>query len=135
MMHAFLVLLFGTSLVLAGCGEEKKAPPAQAPQQSGSAADAVQQEKEGYTTAVQKELDEIKLGIEALKADAKTASAESKAKLNEQVAMLDQKWQAAEKQFQELKTASAEAWRDMRAGMDSVLSELRQTFSNAKQSA
>ena len=134
MMRAFLVLVFGTSLALAGCGEEKKAPPAQAPQQSGSAADPAQ-EKDGYTTAVQKELDEIKLGIEALKADAKTASAESKAKLNDQVAMLEQKWQAADKQFQELKTASGEAWRDMRAGMDSALSELRQTFSNAKQSA
>jgi hypothetical protein len=134
MMRAPWVLVFGTLLVLAGCGDEK-APPAQAPQQSGSAADPAQQEKEGYTTAVQKELDEIKLGIEALKADAKTAGAESKAKLNEQVAMLDQKWQAAEKQFQELKTASGEAWRDMRAGMDSALSELRQTFSNAKQSA
>jgi hypothetical protein len=133
MMRAMIVLLLGTSLALViGCGE-KKAPPAQAPQQS--AADPAQQEKDGYAAAVQKELDEIKLGIEALKADAKAPGVEDKAKLDQQVDVLERKWQVAEKQFDELKSANAQAWRDLRAGMDAALADLRQAFSKTQQPA
>jgi chromosome segregation ATPase len=135
MMRGLSVLLFGVSLVLVGCGEDKQAPPAQTSPPAVGASEQAPQEKEGYASAVQKQLDEMKLEIEALKADTKTASAEAKAKLNEQIAALEQKWQAAEKQFQDLKAASGETWRDMRAGMESALADLRQTLTSAKQSA
>ena len=135
MYRTLMAVTLGASLVLAaGCGEEQPAAPAQAPapQTQGSAPAPAQQEKEQYTRTVQKELDEIKLDIEALKAEASTASVESKDKLKDEVTTLEQKWEYAEKQFDELKGASGEAWREIRPTMDAVVTELRQSLSNAK---
>jgi chromosome segregation ATPase len=140
MLRALMALTLGFSFALAaGCGEEQQAPPAQSPQTQGAAPAPAQQEpaqeKEQYTKAVQKELDEIKLDIEALKSQATAASVESKEKLKQEVSTLEQKWEVAEKQFDDLKEASGDAWRDIRPSLEATVTELRQTLSNAKGSA
>ena len=57
---------------------------------------------------------------------------ESKAQFNQSMEELRNKKQAASEKLNELNSASGEAWKDIKSGMDSAMDELRKAFERAR---
>lgn len=59
---------------------------------------------------------------------------QSQTEFNQAMEELRSKKQAAEAKYESLKSASAEAWNDMRSGMDSAMGEMNAAFKRARAS-
>jgi predicted nucleic acid-binding Zn-ribbon protein len=90
------------------------------------------QERDKYIRKAQREIDELRAGIDKLGLKARTARDEAKAKLDKDIASLDRKRDAAESRLDDVKSANASAWKHLKAGMDSALEDLKQSFAKAR---
>jgi hypothetical protein len=142
MVRLWVLMLVGLSLSLSAC--EKREHKAESDKVSSrevqqkvtdamqTAADYAKQEKDDYVASVQKEMDEARQDIERLKAKAKTASAKAKVEIERDIKTAETKWQAAEQKLQELKAASVESWKSLRAGMDKAVEDVKQFFAKSR---
>ena len=103
-----------------------------AAQTADSAATYAEQERDKYIRKAQSEIDELQTGIDGLGVKARTARDEVKAKLDKDIAALDRKRNAAETKLGDVKSADASAWKHLKAGMDSALEDLKQSFTKAR---
>jgi predicted nucleic acid-binding Zn-ribbon protein len=149
---ALLILPF----LVAACSEredanspamQQSAPTESQTQKPVAAKDVKQEAKEAVDTASQyatqrkrefvakAEHDLADLGTEMddLKTRARTATAETKAKMDDALHDLEREKAQAEQKLVELKSASADAWQDAKAGFQSALEKLRQSYEKAKQ--
>lgn len=89
------------------------------------------EQKEAYQGKMEAQLQEWGAKIDALTAKAEQASADAKAKYQEQIQTLQTKREAAQTKLNELKNASGDAWEDMKTGIESAWSDLKQTVDSA----
>ena len=134
MMRSFMFVTLGLVIALAGCQKQEPAKVTagdvkeKVTEAAGTAADYAKQERDDYVGKIQKEMDEAKAELDKLKTKAKTATAKAKAKLDRDIKIADDKWRAAESRFNELKSASADAWKSLKAGVDKAVDELKRSF-------
>lgn len=129
MSRYLLLMAMGLSVPVAGC--QKQEPPKvtakevekKVAEAAGTAADYAKQEKDEYVARAQKSVDEAKAEIDKLKARAKKARAGAKAKLQRQIDAMEARWKLAERKLSELKSASGEAWKDLKSGVDKAVED------------
>lgn len=133
MFRTPIAMVLGLSALAAGC-EKKDQPPKvtahdverKVAEAAGTAADYARQEKDEYVAQAQKAVDGAKGEVDRLKAAAARARAGAKGRLQRQVGSLEARCQVAERRLGELKAASGEAWKDLKAGVDRAVEDLRQ---------
>ena len=107
-----------------------------APATSGQASPP-EGERTAFAQAAQKELDDLKGTIAGFKAKAKAeaASAQTKAKLGEEVQKLEADLRVAEQRLGELKAATVESWNQGKASFSSSLEKLKSGVENFRKNA
>ncbi len=124
-------MVLALSVLVLGC--EKQLPPKvtasdvekKAGEAAGTAADSARQEKDDYVAGAQRAVDEAKARIDELKTRAAKASAGLKGKLRRQIQSMEARRRLAQRKLDELKSASGEAWKDLRTGVDEALQDLK----------
>ncbi len=100
-------------------------------QAADSGATHAEQERDKYIRKAQREIGELRADIDRLGVRARTARDDVKAKLDRDIAALDRKRDVTERKLDDLKSANANAWKHLKAGMDSALEDLKQSFAKA----
>ncbi len=135
MLRYLMPMVMGLSVLAAGCKKEEPQPPRvsvkdvekKVAEAGGTAADYAKQEKDEYVARAQKAVDEARAETDKLKASAKEKRAGARRKLQRQIRAMDRKWELAERKLSELKSASGEAWKDLRAGVDKAVEDLKRS--------
>lgn len=131
MFRYLLPMVMGVAMLVVGCKEQE--PPRvtakdvekKVAEATAAAADYAKQEKDEYVARVQKPVDEAKAEIDKLKAGATEARAGAKRQLRRQIEAMETRWKLAERKLSELKSASGEAWKDLKSGVDQAVEDLR----------
>ena len=87
--------------------------------------------KRAYQEKVEAQLKEFAAKIDVLAAKAEQAKAEAKVKYNKQIEGLRAKQEAVRQKLQSLKEPGAEAWGDLKKGIDSALADLKVAVQSA----
>jgi parvulin-like peptidyl-prolyl isomerase len=133
------VALLGAALLAAGCSDQ--APPDrvtanEVKQQTDEALDAAaqlaQQERNDFQQAAQQELDEIKSELHALKREADSAQGTAREKLQRQVQLLEEKWNAAEAKLAALRAEGAQTWDAMKEQVLVALADLKKSYQEVR---
>ena len=90
-----------------------------------------EREKSAYQEKIEAQLKEFAAKIDILAAKAEKARAEAKVKYYEQIEGLRAKQESVRQKLQRLKEPGAEAWRDLKKGIDSALADLRVAVQSA----
>jgi chromosome segregation ATPase len=129
--------MVGLSAVGAGCekhepaavagkeptrGEEVEKKVAEA---ADAAADYAKQKKDEYVAWVQRAVDEARREIDKLRAEAAEARASAKRALERQIKSSERKLEVAERKLKELQSASGQAWKDLKSGVDRAVDDLK----------
>jgi len=93
--------------------------------------DAVTQTKEDYQRSIQKQIDQISGSINQLNKKAETVDDEAKADIQRTVNGLQIKRDALQEKLDRLKNSTADAWKDMVAGINDSLSDLQKAADQA----
>lgn len=88
-------------------------------------------EKEAYLQKLQAKLNEWDADIEALKAKASGASADARMELNKQIQELESEQNEMKQRYEKLKTASDDAWNDIRHGTEAAWKRASSSFQKA----
>jgi len=134
-----LGIMVGSLMLLSACSEkkepEKKVTGEQMKKEvkeAGSAAMAYSKEKaEEYKKQVEAELEEYEGKIKSYVNKMNDMGAEAKASAQKQLDKLEEQQEAAKKKLSELKSASGEAWEDLKKGMENSMDELKSAFDQA----
>jgi polyhydroxyalkanoate synthesis regulator phasin len=126
-----LPMVLGLSVLILGC--KKQEPPQvtakevekKVAEATGAAADYAKREKDEYVARAQGAVDEAKAEIAELKARAKEARGGAKTKLERQIEAIEGRWKLAERKLGELKSATGEAWKDLRSGVDKAVEDVK----------
>lgn len=110
-------------------------PEAQKTPAASGQAGPQEAERTAFAQAAQKELDDLKATIAGFKAKAETASAQTKARLGEEVQKLEADLRVAEQRLADLKAATVESWAQMKASVSSALEKLKSGVENFRKSA
>jgi len=127
---AALVLAVGQGLCYAQ-DEDKISPEVikkQAEKTLESAKKFTLQQKEEYQKKAEAELADLGKRIGELKDKAAEAKGDALTALEARIAELKGKQKAAEDRLKDLRASSAQAWQDMKTGLDGALNELRKTY-------
>lgn len=103
-------------------------PPAAAPGQPS--AEDKERERGEFTQAARKELDELKAAIAGFKEKAEASSAQTKAKLGEEVKKLEADLADAEQRLTELTTSTLESWGQFKESFSRSLDKLKSGVEN-----
>ena len=101
-------------------------------QAADSAATYAEQERDKYIRQAQKEVNELRAGIDRLGAKAQAARDDVKARLDADIKALDKKWDATESKLGDVKAANAKAWKRLKSGTDSAIEDLKQSLARAR---
>jgi len=134
------VFLVTSSLTIAGCGSEE--PPMkpkvtakdvqnEAREAATTATQYGQQQKNEFVKSTERTMEELKSKIAGLKKDAQSASGKIRANVKPQIETLEQKWEAAQVKLEEFKKGSADAWNEMRQGLEEAMTDLRRSYNKA----
>ncbi|MEO7161129.1 MAG: hypothetical protein ABIX00_11625 [Polaromonas sp.] len=110
-------------------------PEMQKPPATSGQASPQESERTAFAQAAQKELDELKATIAEFKTKAEAASAQTKAKLGEEVKNLEADLHVAEQRLTELKAATVESWNQVKESFSSALQKLKGGVENLRKSA
>jgi multidrug resistance efflux pump len=89
------------------------------------------EKREEYQGKMESQLSEWGAEIDKLKARADKAAADARQGYYDQIEALRAKQASTQAKLQELKTASDDAWGDLKKGFEHSWNELRDSFSNA----
>ncbi len=92
-----------------------------------------QEQKENYQQKIQDQLDEWRADIDRLKERAKSATAETKLKYQENIDRLELKMEEGKSKLNELKESGSEAWDAVKDGADSIWDTMKATFAEVKE--
>ena len=84
-----------------------------------------EEERTAFAQAAQKELDDLKVTIAELKARAEASTAQTRAKLGEEVKKLEADLMDAQQRLTELKTATVESWNQMKEAFSRSVDRLK----------
>lgn len=146
-MKTLLPIITVTALaLLAGCSrteqtgdsQQSEAPvTAQAVTDSYKDAAATTKEyvaenKDAFVAAMDKRLNELDTKIAELAKKAESYTDDTKVQADKTVANLREQREKMKIKFDELKSSSADAWKDVKAGFASAMDELEKVYDNAK---
>lgn len=89
------------------------------------------EDKDLYRQKFEAKLKELKAQIGVLEAKADQVKAESKLELKAQIQKLRQKRDSLDKKLDQLKHSSGDAWKDLKAGLESASEELKGALGKA----
>lgn len=89
------------------------------------------QQKEKYQESAESTLNDLNDKIKGLQAKAEQAGADTKAKYNEIIEGPQKKQGEAQNKLHDLKSKSADAWEDVKSGMDAALENLKNSYNDA----
>jgi PBP1b-binding outer membrane lipoprotein LpoB len=98
-----------------------------------TASDHAAQQKREFVAKAEGELAALGAAMDDLKTRARSATAETKAKMDDAVRAMEREKAQAEQRLAELKSAGADAWQDAKAGFQSAMEKLRQSYEKAKE--
>ena len=88
--------------------------------------------REAYVKKMKAKLDEWNADISKLEAKAKYAEAEAQGQYQEQVEALKKQRQSAEQKLDKIRRAGADAWEDLRAGLENASDSLSEALRSAQ---
>jgi len=88
--------------------------------------------KEAYQEKMEAQLKEWTAKLAEMKAKADLASADAKVHLDQQIAQLRARKEAAQQKLNEIRAASADSWETLKAGTEKALDEMRKTWESMK---
>ncbi|MDR4505088.1 MAG: hypothetical protein MRK01_09900 [Candidatus Scalindua sp.] len=91
----------------------------------------LEQQKEKYQKGAESTLNDLNDKIKGLQAKAGQAGSDAKAKYNEIIEGLQKKQGEAQNRLNDLKSKSADAWEDVKSGMDAALENLNNSYNEA----
>ncbi len=91
-----------------------------------------QEQKETYQKRFQDQLDEWRADIDRLRERAKSASAETKLKYDEQIDKLEIKLEEGRARLNDLKESGADVWDSVKDGAESIWDTMKATFAEVK---
>ncbi|CAN5421707.1 hypothetical protein BH10PSE16_BH10PSE16_26510 [soil metagenome] len=129
-------LVLGVAVACVACDKIKPPMPElqKNPATSGQAG-SQEGERTAFALAAQKELDDLKLTIAEFKAKAEASSAETKAKLGEEVKKLEVDMDDAQERLTELKTATVDSWGQVKASFSSSFERLKSRVESFRKNA
>jgi Ulp1 family protease len=86
------------------------------------------QQKDAFQRKVQKELDEAQSRISQLRGQATHASAEARAEIQKAIGELEKKKDLAQKKAQEIHSATASSWEQVKAKTSAAMDDLRHSL-------
>jgi len=86
------------------------------------------QQKDAFQRKVQKELDEAQSRITQLRGQATHASAEARAEIQKAIRELEKKKDLAQKKAQEIHSATASSWEQVKAKTSAAMDDLRKSL-------
>ena len=89
------------------------------------------QQKEKYQKDAESTLNDLNDKIKGLQSKAEQAGTDTKAKYNEIIEGLRKKQEEAQNKLNDLKSKSADAWEDVKSGMDAALENLKNSYNDA----
>ena len=122
-----LVIALVAAAVLAGCNTV-----AGVKEDSRQAADYTYEKKEEYQRALAAQMRELDVKIDELKAKAGRASDAVKAEFARDMQALDRQKAVLSQKMEAVKSSSASGWNDVKAGANSAMDSVRQTYEKAK---
>jgi outer membrane murein-binding lipoprotein Lpp len=125
-MRTFIVAL-AAAAVLAGCNTV-----AGVKQDSREAVDYTYEKKEEYQRTLAAQMQELDSKIDELKARAGRASDTVKAEFARDMEVLDRQKAVLAEKMEAVRASSASAWTDAKAGANSALDSVRQTYERAR---
>lgn len=90
-------------------------------------------DKDAYREKAKARLDQWRAEIDKLQAKAAEASADTKIEYEKQLQALRDKQQEMRQQLDELGSASGDAWKDIKAGLDAAWDDLESSVKNARE--
>ena len=105
-----------------GCGSRQET------EQTEQTATVSSPERTEYEGTAERRLSELGARIDSLKTELDTASAETKAAIQTEIDELEVKRQDAGRKLNELRSASADQWENVKQQMASMLDDLDQSF-------
>ena len=140
-MNRFLVVLLaallGLVLAVSACQKKEEKAPAkvtseevkkEAKEAVGATAEYATQERDEFVNKAQEDMDAINVKMEELKKKMQEETGEAKAKLEQQIQKLEPERQVAEEKLAALKSATGEAWKDLKADVEAAIDRLKQSF-------
>ena len=138
-MSRFLSLMtLALTISLAGIGQSAQAEVTakdvkhDTAQAADRAATYAEQERDKYIRQAQKEVDELRAEIDELGVKARAARNDVKARLDADIKVLDKKWDATESKLGQVKSASTQAWKQLKSGTDNAIEDLKQSLARAR---
>jgi predicted small secreted protein len=125
-MRTLVIALIGVAL-LAGCNTV-----AGVKEDSRQAADYTYEKKEEYQRSLAAQRRELDVKIDELKAKAGRASDAVKAEFARDMEVLDRQKAVLAQKMEGVKSSSASAWNDVKAGANSAMDSVKQTYEKAK---
>ena len=122
---AFLLALVVLTWVPSRCQDA-----ASTQQKQGERATARQQ-RDSYQEKAEARLRELKRQIDDLNTKAGKQGSEARKGLDRQVAQLDRQRVAVQQQLEKVRTASQQAWRDMKPDLDAAMKNLEAAYQHA----
>ena len=119
-----------TELLL--CALPKQVRKAFVPVPEHAARAAVEMQKDAFQRKVQTELDEMQGRITQLRGQVKHASAEARADIQKAIRELEKKKDLAEKKAQEIHSATASSWEQVKSKTSAAMDDLRESLKRAK---
>jgi len=86
------------------------------------------QQKDAFQRKVKTELDEMQVRITQLRGQVKHASAEARADLQKAISDLEKKKKLAEKKAQEIHSATASSWEQVKSKTSAAMDDLRESL-------
>ena len=90
------------------------------------------QQKDAFQRKVQTELGEMEVRITQLRGQVKHASAEARADIQKAISDLEKKKDLAEKKAQEIQSATASSWEQVKSKTSAAMDDLRESLNRAK---
>jgi hypothetical protein len=90
------------------------------------------QQKDAFQQKVQTELDEMQVRITQLRGQVKHASAEARVDIQKAISDLEKKKDLAEKKAQEIQSATASSWEQVKSKTAAAMDDLRESLNRAK---
>ena len=87
--------------------------------------------KEAYQDKMKAQLEKLDARIDLLRAEAKEAQADTKIEINDRVEALEEQRDEDQKRLDNVKGSGAAAWRDLKSGADTAMSELENAVESA----
>ncbi len=137
----FVVAIFISMLFITSCSKktpekaETKVSSEDVKRETGKALETTKtylaQQKEKYQKDAESTLNDLNDKIKGLQSKAEQAGTDTKAKYNEIIEGLRKKQGEAQNKLNDLKAKSADAWEDIKSGMDAALENLKNSYSDA----